>query len=54
MSELHDALERFCIMAEQSDVGDEKAFIYIKGIYGIEIAKEVWEMTVHEGKSIRK
>ena len=42
--ELYEALERFSIMAEQSDVGDEKAFEYIEKNYGKQILEELKRM----------
>mgnify|MGYP007104100944 CR=1 FL=1 len=40
---LEEAEERFCIMAEQSDVGDVQAGKFIAAKYGREIALKVWK-----------
>lgn len=39
----YEALERFAIMAEQSDVGDVNALKYIQEKYGRAVAVEIWE-----------
>ena len=43
MSDFDEIFERFCIMAEQEDVGELKAIRYIKERYGEKVAKEIWE-----------
>lgn len=40
---LEEAEERFCIMAEQSDVGDVQAGKFIAAKYGREIAIKIWK-----------
>ena len=40
---LEEAEERFCIMAEQSDIGDVQVGKYIAAKYGREIALKVWK-----------
>ena len=39
----YEAFERFCIMSEQSDVGDIAALKYVQEIYGREIAVKIWK-----------
>ena len=39
----YEAFERFCIMSEQSDVGDIAALKYVQEIYGRETAVKIWE-----------
>lgn len=45
-----EAFERFCIMSEQSDVGDIKACKYIQSKYGREIAVKIWNKYCKEKK----
>ena len=40
--EEYEALERFAIMSEQSDVGDINALKYIQEKYGRAVAVEIW------------
>lgn len=39
----YEALERFAIMAEQSDVTESEALRYVQKKYGREIAVKIWE-----------
>ena len=41
--EEYEALERFAIMAEQSDVSEIDALKYVQKQYGREIAVKIWE-----------
>ena len=39
----YEALERFSIMSEQSDVSETDALRYVQKEYGREIAVKIWE-----------
>ena len=41
--EFYEAFERFCIMAENKDVGDIDALKYVQEKYGRAVAVEIWK-----------
>lgn len=42
----YEALERFSIMTEQSDVSETNALRYVQKLYGKDIAVKIWERFV--------